>query len=116
MTCRQRNDAILLPEIAIALSLSPLKTGLLAIANNQGGKPNDASFGVRSDMAFAGYHNDRNFEGDPEADGAGDLMPEGVLFIPAQDSPTRQPLLVVAHEISSSAVIYGVIPESSATP
>lgn len=68
------------------------------------------------DVAFAGYHNDRNFEGDPEADSAGDLAPEGVLFIPAQDSPTRQPLLVVTHEISGSTVIYGVIPDSSATP
>ncbi|MGB5234863.1 MAG: hypothetical protein WBN85_06780, partial [Candidatus Macondimonas sp.] len=66
--------------------------------------------------AYAGYHNDRDFEGDPEADSAGDLAPEGVLFIPAQDSPTRQPLLVVTHEISGSTVIYGVIPESSATP
>ena len=60
------------------------------------------------EVSFAGYHNDRNFNGDPERDTAGDLGPEGVLFIPAQDSPTRQPLLVVTHEISGSTVIYQV--------
>ena len=30
---------------------------------------------------------------------AGDLRPEGVKFIPAHESPTRRPMLAVAHEI-----------------
>jgi hypothetical protein len=67
------------------------------------------------DVSFAGYHNDRDFNGDPETDTAGDLGPEGVLFISAQNSPTRQPLLIVTHEISGSTVIYQVAPQS-ATP
>ena len=60
------------------------------------------------DVAFAGYVNDRDFAGDPATDGAGDLGPEGVLFIPARDSPNGQALLVVTHEISGSTAIYQV--------
>lgn len=39
---------------------------------------------------------------------AGDLGPEGLLFIPAEESPNGQPLLVVAHEVSGSTVIFQV--------
>jgi len=39
---------------------------------------------------------------------AGDLGPEGLAFIAAEDSPNGQPLLVVAHEISGSTVIFQV--------
>ncbi|HMM45599.1 MAG TPA: choice-of-anchor I family protein [Candidatus Macondimonas sp.] len=59
-------------------------------------------------VSFAGYVNDRNFAGNPATDGAGDLGPEGVLFIPARESPNGQALLVVTHEISGSTVIYQV--------
>ena len=39
---------------------------------------------------------------------AGDLGPEGVIFISADDSPNGKPLLAVAHEISGSVVIYQI--------
>lgn len=40
--------------------------------------------------------------------GKSDLGPEGVLFIPAGDSPNGQNLLVVANEVSGSTSIYTV--------
>jgi len=39
---------------------------------------------------------------------AGDLEPEGVLFIPAADSPIGAPLVVVTHELSTSTTLYRV--------
>ena len=39
---------------------------------------------------------------------AGDLEPEGVLFIPASDSPIDAPLVVVTHELSTSTTLYRV--------
>ena len=55
---------------------------------------------------FVQYVNNRNFAGDPAAGTAGDLGPEGLVFIPAHQSPSGQPLLVVANQVSGSTTIY----------
>jgi hypothetical protein len=57
---------------------------------------------------FVTYVNNRDFGGDAEAGTAGDLGPEGLLFIPAAQSPTGFDLLVVTNEISGSTTLYQV--------
>lgn len=55
---------------------------------------------------FVDYINDRNFGETPGAGTGGDLGPEGLLFIPANQSPNGKNLLVVSNEISGSIGIY----------
>ena len=55
---------------------------------------------------FAAYANTRDFTfatGDPASR---DLGPEGITFVPAQDSPSGRALLLVAHEISGTLAIF----------
>jgi len=67
---------------------------------------------------FVHYSNNRDFSIDIEDDiddgalaagAAGDLGPEGVIFIDAADSPAGEPLLVVGNEVSGTTTLYRVI-------
>jgi hypothetical protein len=65
-----------------------------------------AAFDISNPRApvFMDYVNNRDFA-NPQG---GDLGPEGVLFIPAHESPNRQALLVVTSEISGTVTTYTV--------
>jgi hypothetical protein len=41
-------------------------------------------------------------------DTCGDLGPEGLTFVPAEQSPTRKALLIVSNEVSSTTTIWQV--------
>jgi len=70
------------------------------------------------------YTNTRNFDVGPEADieegsmaadAAGDLSPEGLIFIPPADSPTDEAILAVSYEVSGTTSLYSVVSEDEAT-
>ncbi len=57
---------------------------------------------------FLDYYNNRDFLADPVTAEAGDLSTEGLLLIPANNSPTRTPLLVASNEISGTTTVFEV--------
>jgi 2',3'-cyclic-nucleotide 2'-phosphodiesterase (5'-nucleotidase family) len=60
---------------------------------------------------YAGYINSRNFDADftpDDFDQAGDLSPEGFVFVSAEDSPTGRAMLIVAHEVSGTVAGYAL--------
>ena len=58
---------------------------------------------------FVEYNSNRDLSVAP-AEGAdtGDLGPEGLLFVPASDSPNGKALLIVGNEVSGTTTIYQV--------
>ncbi|MBO3117084.1 choice-of-anchor I family protein [Winogradskyella sp. DF17] len=55
---------------------------------------------------FLQYLNSRgNVEGDPES---GDLGPEGIVYVNADDSPTGTALIVISNEVSATLSIYSL--------
>jgi len=58
---------------------------------------------------FVRHFNNRNFYLSPKGGTAGDLGPEGILFVPAADSPNGKPMLIVAHEVSGTVAMYQIV-------
>lgn len=57
---------------------------------------------------FVQYVNKRDFTQPPASPEAGDLGPEGVLFITDANSPNGKPLVVVANEVSGTTTIFDI--------
>jgi hypothetical protein len=60
--------------------------------------------------SFVQYINERDFTVDAEDDVeiVGDLGPEDIVFIPASDSPSGEPLLLVSNEVSGTLAVFSV--------
>jgi hypothetical protein len=77
--------------------------------------------------AFVNHYNNRDFTVDYELDDdldnpcdvnegmdctdiamAGDLGPESIKFVTAQDSPNNNPLLIIGNEVSGTVTVYQV--------
>ncbi|HEX7859987.1 MAG TPA: choice-of-anchor I family protein [Verrucomicrobiae bacterium] len=69
-----------------------------------------ASYDISNPRApvLADYVNFRDFLVPPDSGEAGDLGPEGIIFIKAEDSPSGKPLVVIGNEISGTTTIYEV--------
>ena len=57
---------------------------------------------------FVSYHTTRDFAGEAETGTAGDLAPEGLRFISANESPSGEPLLLVANEMSGTLTVFAL--------
>ena len=53
------------------------------------------------------FYNRGTVEG---AEATGDLAPEGMVFVDAENSPTQKPLLIIGNEISGSVAVWEVEP------
>lgn len=65
---------------------------------------------------FCNYINTRDFREDPETAEklTGDIAPEGLAFISAEDSPSNTPILLAAFEVSGTVGAYAVGEEPAA--
>ncbi len=65
-------------------------------------------------VKFLNYFNNRDFSADVQLPDnsvnpqAGDLAPEGLVFIPAAKSPNGKPLLVTGNEVSGTTTVFQV--------
>lgn len=61
---------------------------------------------------FVTYANNRDFSQSVEDGGdlsrAGDLGPEGIVFVPAEDSPTGTPVVVTGNEVSGTTTVFEI--------
>lgn len=69
-----------------------------------------------SNVSFESYATDRDFSETEGTVAAGGLGPEDIKFVPAGESATGFPLLLVSNEVSGSISVYGVTGLPQAAP
>ncbi|WP_309399345.1 choice-of-anchor I family protein [Cerasicoccus maritimus] len=57
---------------------------------------------------FHAYISNRDYSVDADTEAAGDLGPEGIEFIAAEDSPLGVPTIAVANEVSGTVTLYSI--------
>lgn len=57
-----------------------------------------------TNVSYVNYINSRDFSGDIE----GDVSPEGLCFVPASESLSGNPELIVANEVSGTVAVYEI--------
>ncbi|RBP52801.1 choice-of-anchor I family protein [Arenicella xantha] len=57
---------------------------------------------------FVDYLNTRNADLPDEHPDAGDIAPESIVFVSAEDSPTGKPFLITANEVSGTVALYAI--------
>jgi hypothetical protein len=57
---------------------------------------------------FVSYTNNRNFAVDATTPEAGDLGPEYIRYVPADQSPVNVPLVIVSNEVSGTVTVFSV--------
>jgi len=58
----------------------------------------------------AGYFTSRDFSLSADDEEAGGIGPEGLAFVAVEASPTGQPLLLVANEMSGTVDVWEIVP------
>jgi hypothetical protein len=57
---------------------------------------------------YVDYVTSRFFNSSVDFGLAGDLGPEGLVFVPAEHSPTKVPLLIVGNEVSGTTTVFQI--------
>lgn len=79
------------------------------------GSPDYLQMAVNRDYSVSEDDLAEAAEQDPDGDDparAGDFAPEGVHFVPADESPVENPLVCVGYEISGTVGVFEVVPET----
>lgn len=61
-----------------------------------------------ANASYVTYANKVKLDGEAEKMTAGDIAPEGIIFISAKDSPNGKAMIAVANEVSGSTTLYEV--------
>ncbi len=62
-----------------------------------------------SDATFVTYVNNRDFTAaKPDSSAAGDLGPEGIVFVSADKSPTGSPVVITGNEVSGTTTVFEI--------
>ncbi|MEM6394264.1 MAG: choice-of-anchor I family protein [Planctomycetota bacterium] len=112
------------PEAVTVASIGPNRYAFIALERIGGVLAYDIA--DPANPAFLQYVNNRDFSQEIKTNLngnktfnrlVGDLGPEGLLYIPPQDSPDGQGLLVVANEVSGTTTLYRIThPTQHQTP